>query len=80
MPLNKSAFYRYLLIDKRLNDPYKRPYPNLQELLNYIIEKSGQLISKSQLEKDIREMRYGEILHFYAPLEYSKKENGYYYT
>ncbi len=80
MPLNKSAFYRYLLIDKRINDPYKKPYPSLQELLNYIIEKSGQIVSKSQLEKDISEMRHGEILHFYAPLEYSKKENGYFYA
>jgi hypothetical protein len=52
MPLNKSAFYRYLLIDKRINDPYKAPFPTLKDLMDYIEEKSGQRISKRQLEED----------------------------
>ncbi len=57
MPLNKSAFYRYLLIDKRLNEPYKKPFPTLEDLLDYIEEKSGQRISQRQLEKDLGEIR-----------------------
>ncbi len=51
MPLNKSAFYRYLLIDKRINDPYKTPFPTLKDLMDYIEEKSGQRISKRTIRK-----------------------------
>ena len=80
MPLNKSAFYRYLLIDKRINDPYKTPFPTKQDLLDYIEEKSGQRISESQLENDRGEMKNSETLGFYAPLEYSKREKGYFYS
>lgn len=79
MPLNKSAFYRYLLIDKRLNDPYKKPFPTIENLMDYIEEKSGQRVSKRTIEKDIQEIRFGETLNFYAPLGYHPREKGYYY-
>ena len=79
MPSNKSAFYRYLLIDKRIANKYQ-PYPNLEELKSYIEEKTGQNISTRQLEYDLAEMKNSEVLAFYAPIEFDKTNKGYKYS
>jgi predicted DNA-binding transcriptional regulator YafY len=79
MPSNKSAFYRYLLIDKRIANKYS-PYPNIEELKNYIEEKTGQKISTRQLEYDLAEMKNSEVLAFYAPIEFDKTHKGYKYS
>jgi predicted DNA-binding transcriptional regulator YafY len=79
MPSNKSAFYRYLLIDKRISNKYQ-PYPNIEELKNFIEEKTGQNISTRQLEYDLAEMKNSEVLAFYAPIEFDKTYKGYKYS
>jgi predicted DNA-binding transcriptional regulator YafY len=79
MPSNKSAFYRYLLIDKRIANKYQ-PYPNLEEIKSYIEEKTGQNISTRQLEYDLAEMKNSEVLAFYAPIEFDKTNKGYKYS
>jgi len=79
MPSNKSAFYRYLLIDKRIANKYQ-PYPNIEELKSYVEEKTGQKISTRQLEYDLAEMKNSEVLSFYAPIEFDKTHKGYKYA
>lgn len=75
----KFTFYRYLLIDRCIGNPYK-PYPSRQEILEHIRSASGQEISERQLDYDLQEMRNSEVLGFYAPIEFSRSHNGYYYT
>lgn len=79
MPVNKSAYYRYLLIDKCISNKFK-PFPNKEEMMQYIKDKSGQNISLRQLEYDLSEMKNSESLGFYAPIEYHKTQKGYYYS
>jgi|694.fasta_scaffold71781_3 predicted DNA-binding transcriptional regulator YafY len=75
----KFTFYRYLLIDRCIGNPYK-PYPSRQDILEHIQSASGQEISERQLDYDLQEMRNSEVLGFYAPIEFSRSHNGYYYT
>lgn len=79
MPLNKSAFYRYLIIDKAIKNKYK-PFPSKEEIRKKISEQIGQDISESQLEKDIQEMKNSQTLEFYAPIEFDRTKKGYFYT
>jgi len=74
----KFTFYRYLLIDRCIGNPY-RPFPSRQAILEHIRESSGQEISERQLDYDLQEMRNSEVLGFYAPIEFSRQHNGYYY-
>jgi len=78
MPANKSAFYRYLCIDKCITNRYK-PFPSKIEILNYIEATTGQEISARQFENDLWEMKNGESLDFNAPIKYSREKQGYYY-
>jgi predicted DNA-binding transcriptional regulator YafY len=70
---SKLAFYRYMLIDSMIRSKQK-PYPTKQELLDACLEKYG-VTSLSTIEKDIFAMR----TDLNAPIEFSKKEKGYYY-
>jgi predicted DNA-binding transcriptional regulator YafY len=79
MPLNKSAFYRYLLINRKLVNRFK-PFPGKQEIIDYIHEQTGQIISERQLEYDFSEMRNSETLGFYAPIIYNRARRGYAYS
>lgn len=80
MPHIKNALIRYRVIDKVLRDPYN-PYPSKQEL-RYACEEalygdsSGSHICDSTIEKDLFAMREEHD----APIKYSKREKGYYYT
>jgi predicted DNA-binding transcriptional regulator YafY len=58
---------------------YLHSYPNKQDLIAYIDEKSGQQISERQLDYDLQEMRNSETLCFDAPIFYSRGNKGYYY-
>ncbi len=72
MPLTRSAFQRYRLIDEAISRyPYQYSKKRLFDLCR---EKCG-IRSISSLEKDIQTLREDHQ----APIAYCKKRNGYYY-
>lgn len=74
MRSSKLAFLRYLLIDRMIRSKHK-PYPTKNEILEACMDQFG-VKSVSTIEKDLNAMR----MEFDAPLEYSKRMKGYYYT
>lgn len=75
MPVNKSAFLRYRIIDKCLTNPMHR-FPGMSYIIEKITEQLGVQISSSMFSKDIREMK--DIYN--APIEFNRLHNGYCYT
>ncbi len=77
MPKNKNAFIRYRIIDTALRNRHKR-YPTKNEL----IEACSGLgsVSARTIDKDIYDMKHDEELGYLAPIEYDRKQNGYYYS
>lgn len=73
MPITRSAFQRYRLIDEVISR-YPRRYSK-QRLFELCQDKCG-IRSISSLEKDIQRMREDHD----APIAYDKRTNGYYYT
>lgn len=84
MSLHKHALIRYRIIDAMLRNKYQ-PYPSIEEIRSKCEDSLfgsdwGDHISISTIEKDFRAMRSDEELAFLAPIKYSKREQGYYYT
>ncbi|MGB1247666.1 MAG: helix-turn-helix transcriptional regulator [Chitinophagales bacterium] len=79
MPANKEAILRYKLIDKILRNKY-RPFPSMTNIIDFLEEKLGKEFSDSTIQKDIKSMKEDELLGYKAPIKYSVKERGYYYT
>lgn len=77
MPLNRDAYSRYRLIDLRLR---KKPYPTLEQLIDYLSDNLDKKISKRTVQLDLQEMRYSQALNFNAPIIYDKRERTYRYT
>src|SRR5688572_3935805 len=77
MPLNRDAYTRYRLIDVRLR---KKPFPHLEDLIDYIKEKIDKPVSKRTIQLDLQEMRYSQALNFSAPIIYDKSEKTYRYS
>jgi predicted DNA-binding transcriptional regulator YafY len=75
MPVNKSAFLRYRIIDGCLTNPLRK-YPDLDLILDRIETQLGKGISVSMLNKDIGQMK--EIYN--APIKYDRIRKGYCYT
>jgi predicted DNA-binding transcriptional regulator YafY len=80
MPRVKNALLRYRVIDKCLRNKYK-PYPSKQDLRHACEDllfgsSLGEHISDSTIEKDLYAMR----MEHDAPIKYSKRFDGYYYT
>ena len=73
MPITRSAFQRYRLIDEIISR-YPRQFSK-QKLFELCQEKCG-IRSVSSLEKDIQRLREDHD----APIAYCKRRNGYYYT
>ena len=73
MPITRSAFQRYRLIDETISR-YPRRFSK-QRLFELCQDKCG-IRSVSSLEKDIQRMREDHD----APIEYCKRSNGYYYS
>lgn len=76
MPLNRDAYTRYRLIDMRLR---KKPYPHLEDLIDFVQQKIDKPVSKRTIQLDLQEMRYSQALNFCAPILYDKKEKIYRY-
>lgn len=80
MPVIKNALLRYRVIDRCLRNQYNS-YPSKQELRQACEEELygstvGDNICDSTIEKDLFAMR----MELDAPIAYSKKEKGYFYT
>lgn len=73
MPITRSAFQRYRLIDEVISR-HPRRYSK-QRLFELLREHCG-IRSISSLEKDIQRLREDHD----APIAYDKRSNGYYYT
>ncbi len=73
MPITRSAFQRYRLIDEIISR-YPRQFSK-QKLFELCQDKCG-IRSVSSLEKDIQRLREDHD----APIAYCKRRNGYYYT
>ncbi|MGV3558590.1 helix-turn-helix transcriptional regulator [Larkinella arboricola] len=73
MPITRSAFQRYRLIDEVISR-HPRRYSK-QRLFELLREHCG-IRSISSLEKDIQRLREDHD----APIAYDKRANGYYYT
>ena len=73
MPITRSAFQRYRLIDEIISR-YPRQFSK-QKLFEVCQDKCG-IRSVSSLEKDIQRLREDHD----APIAYCKRRNGYYYT
>ncbi len=76
----KNALIRYRIIDRLIRNKYK-PFPSKEDLRSACEEflygsEDGANISDSTIEKDLFAMR----MEHDAPLKYSKREKGYYYT
>jgi len=80
MPAIKNALLRYRIIDRSIRNEYN-PYPTKEQLRQACEEEiygtsEGLHICHSTIEKDIFAMR----MEHDAPIAYSKREKGYYYT
>jgi predicted DNA-binding transcriptional regulator YafY len=79
MPGNKFAVIRYRVIDRMLTNKYIK-FPSLEALS----EECGRVlytdITPRTVREDIRAMKDDEGLGYFAPIKYSKSENGYYYS
>lgn len=80
MPVVKNARLRHRIIEECIRNPY-RPFPGVDELREVCEEKlfgsrDGGNISKSTIEKDLREMKE----EYDAPIAFNRTEKGYYYT
>jgi len=80
MPHIKNALIRYRVIDKCLRNSL-RSFPSKQDLRHACEEElygsvSGDHISDSTIEKDLFAMR----MEMDAPIKYSKRNEGYYYS
>jgi predicted DNA-binding transcriptional regulator YafY len=80
MPHIKNALLRYRIIDKCLKNE-QRPYPTKEDM-RFACEESlygstlGEHICDSTIEKDMYAMR----MEMDAPIKYSKRYGGYYYS
>ena len=80
MPAIKNALLRYRIIDRSIRNEYS-PYPSKSDLRQFCEEEifgssDGSHICDSTIEKDLFAMR----IEHDAPISYSKKERGYYYS
>ncbi|MBC5994028.1 helix-turn-helix transcriptional regulator [Pontibacter cellulosilyticus] len=79
MPKTKHAIVRMRLINECLRSK-ARKYWSKTELIDKISAAKDIRIGERTLDYDIYQMRYCSQLNYNAPIAYSKKENGYYYT
>ena len=80
MPHIKNALIRYRILDRAIGNKYN-PYPNKQQLRELCEEDlfgstNGSHICDSTIEKDLFAMK----MEHDAPIKYSRKHHGYYYT
>ena len=84
MPTNKHAIIRYRTIDRCLRDiDGQWSWKELaEECQQDILRSTGKdmSISERTIKGDIRAMRSDEVLGYFAPIEYDRKEKSYFYS
>lgn len=75
-PINQAL--RFRVINACLTDK-KKPYPTIEDFKS-ALKKNDIKVSQRAIEGDLESMRYDKRLGFFAPIQYSKKHKGYYYT
>lgn len=75
MPVNKSAWLRYRIIDGCLTNP-RHVYPSMEFIIDKIEEQNGSRISNSMFTKDLENMR----IESGAPIKFDRYHKGYHYT
>ena len=73
MPINKSAFRRYKVIDMLLQNKMKR-YPTMQEIIDACLDKLKIDTSKETIQRDIARMRMSPPDGFDAPIYYNRSQ------
>lgn len=79
MPLSKEAYIRYKIINQLLIDA-QNPYPDMERIRQEMESRLGKEFSISTIQKDIKSMKEDEELGFLAPIRYSRRYQGYYYS
>ncbi|GGG18861.1 MULTISPECIES: helix-turn-helix transcriptional regulator [Pontibacter] len=79
MPQNKQAYVRMRVIDDCLRSKIRK-YWSKTDLIEKISNTKDIKISERTLDYDIYLMRNCSQLNYNAPIGYSKKENGYFYS
>jgi predicted DNA-binding transcriptional regulator YafY len=79
MPINKSAYRRYKIIDMLVRNKM-RPYPTMEEIIDACRDKLGLDSSPNTIQKDIAQMRMLPPEGFDAPIYYDHKRKGYAYS
>ena len=79
MPVSKSAYSRYKIIDSLIRSTIK-PYPSMIDIQEACLDKLDFFPPVVTIEKDIRNMKFPEPEGFDAPIAYCRKNKGYHYT
>lgn len=79
MSQNKEAYLRYKIIDSCIGNK-RKPFPSMNDLIDLLEGKLGKTFTISTIQKDIKAMKEDELLGFFAPIKYSKSQEGYYYS
>lgn len=79
MPINKSAYRRYKIIDMLVRNKMK-PYPTMDEIIEACREKLSIDSSPNTIQKDIAQMRELPPDGFDAPIYYDRRMKGYAYS
>ncbi len=79
MPVSKSAYRRYKIIDSILRNT-SGYFPTIEEIQTKINYELKQKPSLDTLEKDFRNMKLPEPDGFDAPIAYCRQNKGYHYT
>lgn len=84
MPTNKHAIIRYRTIDRSLRNINRQwTWRELAEACNEEIYRStgrNVQVSERTIKYDISNMRSNDVLGYFAPIEYDRKEKTYYYS
>jgi predicted DNA-binding transcriptional regulator YafY len=84
MATNKHALIRYRTIDRCLRNKHVSwNWKNLaEECAHAIYQNTGREVTLSErtIKGDISAMRSNEVLGYFAPIEYDRKEKSYYYA
>jgi predicted DNA-binding transcriptional regulator YafY len=79
LPVNLNILARVRIINDCLCHRSEKYWP-IEKLAGEIREQTGLPVSTRTVVADIRLMRYSSLLAYNAPIDYSKRYNGYYYT
>ena len=78
MPASKLTLSRFRIIDACFTSRLKK-YWTVDDILQKL-EEHDIFISRRTLESDFESLRYDERLGYLAPIQYCKRNKGYYYT